>query len=233
MNRANKLDVTTENGRLQWLESCLNSRVSVVWTDNRTSMISVTRRPSSGYQLRLHHMFQEAPKPIWQALVDYIQNKHTPSKQALQTYISQKQSLIRHPPSSQLSTLRLPAQGRYIDLNAIYQHLNLQYFHNRVQADITWMRTSLKRKRTSIRFGVYDRQQKLIRIHRLLDQSFVPYYFVESVVFHEMLHQLIPAIRRHGRWDNHPPAFKLAEQEYPYYQQAQKWERENLRRLLG
>ncbi|ETX07848.1 SprT-like domain-containing protein [Candidatus Entotheonella palauensis] len=233
MNPVDKSDACDGIGWRQWLERRLKSRVSLTWTDNRPSMISVTRHPASGYRLRLHHMFQVAPACVWQALADYARNQNAAAKQLLQAYIHQQQSLIRHPPDSQPSVPVLQARGRYVDLNAIYQHLNRQYFNHQVQADITWMRMSLQRKRTSIRFGVYDRQQKLIRIHRLLDQSFVPHYFVESVVFHEMLHQLIPAIRIHGRWYNHPPAFKQAERQYPYYQEAQKWERENLHRLLG
>ncbi|PON17802.1 hypothetical protein C2W62_11335 [Candidatus Entotheonella serta] len=92
---------------------------------------------------------------------------------------------------------------------------------------------TIQRKRTSIRFGVYDRQQNLIRIHRHLDQPFVPHYFVESVVYHEMLHHLIPAVRIRGKWYNHPPAFKRAERQYPHYQKAQDWERKNLHRLLA
>lgn len=233
MNPVDNLDATADTVRRRWLESRLASRISLIWTDNRISMISVVRRPSTGCQLRLHHMFQAAPESVWQALVDYIQHKHRPAKHVLQSYISQQQSLIRHPPESLPSTPVCQARGRHVDLDAIYRHLNRQYFNNRVQAGIVWMRMSLQRKRTSIRFGVYDRQQKLIRIHRLLDQSFIPHFFVESVVFHEMLHQLIPAVRVHGRWLNHPPAFHQAERQYPYYQQARRWERENLYRLLA
>jgi hypothetical protein len=235
VNSVDKLDAAADTGCRQWLEIRLDSRISLIWTDNRISMISVIRSPLAGYQLRLHHMFQVAPESVWQALVDYIQSKNRTAKHVLRTYIDQQQSLIRHPstPPSPPPAPVFQAQGRHVDLNAIYQHLNCQYFSDRVQAGIVWMRMALQRKRTSIRFGVYDRQQKLIRIHRLLDQSFVPHYFVESVVFHEMLHQLVPAIYLHGRWRNHPPAFQQAEREYPYYQKARKWERDNLHRLLS
>jgi len=233
VNPVDQLDAAADTVRQQWLESRLASRISLIWTDNRISMISITRRPSTGYQLRLHHMFQVAPESVWQALVTYIQNKNRTAKHVLQTYINQRQSLIRHPPCPLSPAPVVQAQGQYVDLDAIYQHLNRQYFSDRVQAGIVWMRIALQRKRTSIRFGVYDCQQEMIRIHRLLDQSFVPHYFVESVVFHEMLHQLIPAIRVHGKWCNHPPAFHQAEREYPYYQQARQWERENLHRLLA
>ncbi len=233
MKPVEKPESAVETVRRQWLESRLRSRIALIWTDNRTSMISITRRPVTGYQLRLHHMFQAAPETVWQALVDYIQHKNGAAKNVLQTYINQRQSLIRHAPPPRQTPSVLQAQSRYVDLDAMYQHLNRQYFNDRVQADISWMRVPLQRKRTSIRFGVYDRKLKVIRIHRLLDQSFVPHYFVESVVFHEMLHQIIPAVRIRGRWRNHPPAFQRAERAYLHYHKAKKWERENLYRLLA
>ena len=233
MNPVDTSIATADIARRQWLQSRLESRIALTWTDNRISMISVTRHVAIGYQLRLHHMFQVAPEGVWQALVDYIQSQNHTAKGVLQTYIQQRQALIRHDREARRSGPRLQAQGRHVDLDAIYQHLNRQFFANRVQASITWMRVSLQRKRTSIRFGVYDRQQKVIRIHRLLDQAFVPSYFVESIVFHEMLHQLIPARRIRGRWHHHPLAFQQAEQAYPHYQKARKWERENLHRLLA
>ncbi len=232
MNPVDKPDAVAL-ARRQWLELHLKSRISLTWTDNRISMISVTRRPTVGYQLRLHHMFQVAPENIWHALVAYIQSKNRAAKDVLQHYIHQQHVLIRQVPAQRQSAPQLQPQGRYVDLEAIYQHLNRQYFHNRVKAGITWMRRVVQRKRTSIRFGVYDRQQKIIRIHRLLDQPFVPSYFVESVVFHEMLHQLIPAVRIDGRWYNHPPAFQQAERQYQHYQKARQWERKNLHRLLA
>lgn len=146
--------------------------------------------------------------------------------------MSQRQALVRRSPAQPPPAPPIQTRGRHVDLDDIFQHLNRQYFNNRVQARITWMRVPLQRRRTSIRFGVYDSSQKVIRIHRLLDQSFVPRYFIESVVFHEMLHELIPARRIGGHWRSHPPDFKQAERAYPHYQKAQLWERENLSRLL-
>ncbi|PON17801.1 hypothetical protein C2W62_11330 [Candidatus Entotheonella serta] len=99
MNPADKSDPTVLVHR-QWLETHLKSRVFLTWTDNRTSMVSVSRHPATGYQLRLHHMFQVAPEGVWYALVQYILNKNHTAKEALRTYINQRQDLIRQAPSS-------------------------------------------------------------------------------------------------------------------------------------
>jgi hypothetical protein len=213
-----------------WLENQLAAPVSVVLTNNRFSIISVKRQPASGYHLRVHHMFCQAPKAVWWALAAYVRGSEGSAQQILGAYIEAQQHLIR--PSAPRRLPRLHPDGRFFNLEQIYQELNRTYFESRVAADITWGRRSPQRPRTSIRFGSYDANQRLIRIHHLLDRSFVPQYFVESVVFHEMLHQLIPRQRINGRWSVHPPAFRQAEQRFPSYEQALQWQQRHLARLL-
>lgn len=215
-----------------WLKKQLAARVTLVWTDNRASIISVRGSSSVGYQLRLHHMFCQAPDAVWHALVAYIADKEAAALDVLQAYIQRQQHLIRRAPQRQPRAQPLQPTGRHFDLEDIYRQLNQTYFANRVQAHITWTRQPPRRQRTSIRFGSYDDRHRLIRIHRLLDQPFVPLYFVESVVFHEMLHQLIPRQRINGRWYIHPLAFRQQEQRFPHYWHARKWQRQHLAHLL-
>ncbi len=218
-----------------WLEAQLKSPVSLVFTDNRSSILSVKRQPAVGCHLRVHYLFYKAPEIVWRAVVAYARREahgdgEDTSRQVLRAYIKQQEHLIRESTTRRAPQLR--PHGYCFDLEQIYHDLNQTYFDNRVQASITWGRRPPKRPRTSIRFGSYDSSQSLIRIHHLLDQAFVPQYFVESVVFHEMLHQLIPRQRVNGRWSIHPPAFQQAEQHFPYYKQAQQWQRQHLMQLL-
>ena len=60
----------------------------------------------------------------------------------------------------------------------------------------------------------------------------MPLFFVEFIVFHEMLHQLFPSSNGPGRRVHHPRAFRDRERAFPLYEAAIGWERENLRALL-
>jgi hypothetical protein len=216
--------------RQSWLETQLAACVIVVWTDNRVSMISV-KNNATGYHVRLHRMFRQAPDTVWQALVTYIRHPHTAARKTLREYIQHHQHLICQS-SQRRRHQELQTRGHHFDLEAIYRELNQTYFANRIQARITWSRRPPQRPRTSIRFGSYHASDRLIRIHRLLDQPFVPRYVLENVVFHEMLHQLIPRQRVNGRWYVHPPEFHRQEQRFRYHQQAEQWKRRYLARLL-
>jgi hypothetical protein len=194
-------------------------------------MISAKSQAAAGYQVRLHRMFRQAPDTVWQALVAYIRNSNAAARKTLRGYIQHHQHLIGQP-SQRRRPQALQTQGHHFDLEAIYRELNQTYFANRVQARITWSRRPLQRPRTSIRFGSYHASDRLIRIHRLLDQPFIPRYVLENVVFHEMLHQLIPRQRINGRWYVHPPEFRRQAQRFRYYQQAEQLKRRHLAHLL-
>lgn len=214
-----------------WLKRQLAAPVSLVWTDNRSVMISV-KGSAAGYQLRVQKLFREAPEHVWMALVAHVRGRDSAASAVLRQYVREHQHLLKPQRRRSDRALALQAQGQCFDLEAIYRRLNRDYFSGQVQARITWGRRPPGRRRRSIRFGAYDSRKRLIRIHPLLDQSFVPAYVVENVVFHEMLHQLHPPQRVSGRWAIHTPAFRREERRYTQFERAEAWQRRHLARLL-
>jgi hypothetical protein len=70
----------------------------------------------------------------------------------------------------------------------------------------------------------------------LLDQDFVPRFFVRYIVFHEMLHAFVGISRTPtGRRQVHSGTFKRLEKSYPEYEKAVAWQavKKNLKRLLN
>ncbi len=81
--------------------------------------------------------------------------------------------------------------------------------------------------------GTYSADLGLIRIHPALDQPFVPDFFVESVVHHEMLHERHgTGVSPTGRRILHSPAFRAEERQHPDYTRARTWERKHIHLLL-
>ncbi len=122
--------------------------------------------------------------------------------------------------------------GRYHDLCAILAELRARYCPQSAEVEITWGRRSRPGRHRSIRFGVYQPDKRRIRIHPALDQAFVPRYFVEFIVYHELLHHLIPAVRVNGRYQIHSAEFRTCERSFPHYAEAIAWRRRHLRQLL-
>ena len=122
--------------------------------------------------------------------------------------------------------------GRYHDLVTILAELRARYCPRRDDVEIMWGRRSGRVRQRSIRLGVYQPENRRIRIHPALDQAFVPRYFVEFIVYHELLHHLIPAVRVNGRFQIHSATFRAQERAFPDYVAAIAWRKRHLRLLL-
>jgi predicted metal-dependent hydrolase len=125
--------------------------------------------------------------------------------------------------------------GRYFDLKAIFDRLNAKYFQNRLRRyTITWGRKRKERPREYFIFGSIQEQDRIIRIHPLLDARFVPRWFLDYVIYHEMLHSVVPDKydRKRRRRIVHTEEFNEREKEFPLYRRAKNWEEQNLARFL-
>ncbi len=212
------------------LMAALVGPVSLAITDNSHAI--VTHRSERGVvRARVHHMFLDAPRPVIKALVRYVQRGDPKSSALIGHYIEENHArLARRSPSE----IRLVTQGKHHDLLAIFQRLNEKYFHSQVHALVSWGRrnTPTGKKRQTIKLGSYAGQDRLIRLHPALDRRWVPRYFVEFVMFHEMLHHVMPHTRRAGRRALHPPELRLREKQLRQYDRAVAWEKAHLARLL-
>jgi hypothetical protein len=127
----------------------------------------------------------------------------------------------------------LQPRGRAHDLQAIFDRLNAEHFGGRIDARIGWGPVRMGRRRRTVKTGVYVQDARIIRIHPTLDRPEVPEFYVAAVVFHEMLHQAVPAVEANGRRVVHGREFRTRERAYPDHARAKAWEEEHLSLLLS
>ncbi len=216
------------------LKGIFKARVVVELHDNTHTMLTYQRQRGT-WRLRLHHMFVAAPEDQLQALCQFVKNGDVAASQALDRFIEQNKVFIRRVPAAELRRrLRIDPSGEHHDLEEIFTDLNRRYFHSRIKATITYgPAPRVRGPRKSIKMGSYSADSKVIRIHPALDQARVPRYFVEWIVFHEMLHHIYRARRGpDGRRCVHTPEFNAHERRFYAFERAQKWESLNLDLLL-
>ena len=124
------------------------------------------------------------------------------------------------------------AVGRVYNLRKIYKRLNGVYFGGEVKARVEWGRARGQKARRSREFGSYYYKERLIRVHPVLDQAWVPLHVIESVLYHEMCHQICPTEIIKGRRHSHTKDFRRREREYVHYQGAENWMQANLQQLM-
>lgn len=203
--------------------------VSVRLTKNRVSMISIDFS-TSAVKIRMHEQFLMAPKQIVQALRRYVRTHRKAMWRIVSSYGRNIVALHDRDSGGKGSEgrgrrTRLTTLGQVHDLKRISDEVNHRYFNGRVSCRIGWGR-SIKRKRRrklrSVRFGSWSRDSRIIRIHPILDDSRVPANFVRYIVFHEMLHTVVPSVRRNERQYDHSPEFRKLEMGFPNCREMDK-----------
>jgi len=214
------------------LSDLVGERVRLVVHDNRSTMVSF-RRDGGYLHYRVHHMFLDAPQEVVHALAAFAGPGRMAARRRdaggrIDAYVRDHRGRIGAPRPA-----RLTAQGRVHDLQAIFDRLNAEHFGGTVEARIGWGPNRGLGRRRTIKTGVYVQDSRTIRIHPALDRAEVPEPYVAAVVFHEMLHQVVPALERNGRRVVHGPEFRRRERAYPDHQLAKRWEEEHLSLLLS
>lgn len=206
-------------------------RVLLHLTDNRSRMVSA-RRGDGFVEARLQRIFLGAPDAVVREVADLLAGRGSP-KTAIRRFIA------ANLPGAATATSRRqprPSSSRlasaHHDIARYASDLNAAYLGGRSKAGVVWGRRNKTRSRSSIRFGCYDPARNIIIMNRKLDSPDIPGYFVEFILFHEMLHEVLGMDEGpDGRRRIHGKLFKLMESTYPDYDKALRFEKELCKRL--
>jgi predicted metal-dependent hydrolase len=207
------------------IEGAVGKAVALTFTDNATSMISV-RAKGSCPVVRIHRMFLSAGMPVIIEIADFIRSgrRRTP---LVRSFIRQNKGLLKR---SERRKKVLRPEGRYHDLIGICRRMNTEYFEGRVDASVTWGAKSRKRAVRCRTLGSYNGKTGVITISPVLDRKDTPRYFVEFIVYHEMLHADIGVKMNNGRRLVHTGEFRLRERMFRDYEKAIFWEKKRMLR---
>ncbi len=205
------------------LEKTTGKKIEITYTNNRINIISF-KKQGEKVLLRIQRLFREAPLDVIYEISELIKNPGIKTP-LINEFFRRNQWRVKKR-SKRVS--RISPKGRFYDLRRIFEQLNREYFDGALQLQITWGRRQRRpavQKRT---LGSYNYETKTIRINPLLDSPRVPRYYIEYVVYHEMLHAFLGIKRgRDGRRRVHTPEFKEMERQFRHYEKAIQWEKGN------
>lgn len=191
--------------------------LNIVWHENKTTFLSV-RKEGGCMFLRVHRLFYDAPSPVLEALIKFAVKK---DRQALAVI---KQMAHLHFSRTHVEAKTLETKGSIYDLQEIFDRMLVLLPIQDVA--IGWSDRKRAGKFRSITFGTYDKHSRLIRINPLLDDPQVPLYFLEFIVYHEMLHAVCHSkMDTSGRCSVHTKEFRERERQFPHFREAKEWEK--------
>lgn len=175
-------------------------------------------------KLRLSDLLEGAPEPVLKAIVHIllakIYRKPIEAGHALRyrRYVASRDMMEKAQQVRQIrGRKRLEsAQGRYYDLDEVFDTLNLRFFHGLLgRPQMSW---SGERARHLL--GHYDPAHNAIIISKVFDQVRVPRLAMEYIVYHEMLHLKHPVKMRGSRRSVHGKEFREDEKAFPRIEEA-------------
>jgi hypothetical protein len=233
--RAGDGSIDSQRRRISGLLSVLLPQpVDVVFTNNASTMLSYKQRLGR-LELRLHRMFRHADDSVVGVLARFVIARDRESSNALDRFIDRHRDEIKRPGKRRPSRLR--TAGRHQDLQSVLDTVCGEYFGGEIDVRICWGRVSKRRRRRRSRtrsraLATYSFDSRTIRVSPVLDSPDVPSYVLEWIVYHELLHHVLPVERDGGRSRYHTNRFKALERAFAEYEEAKAWEEENLEWLL-
>ncbi|MEA3349798.1 MAG: hypothetical protein U9Q82_04175, partial [Chloroflexota bacterium] len=101
-------------------------------------------------------------------------------------------------------------RGMFYDLEIVFERVNSVYFDGAMEKpNLIWSRILTQRK-----FGHYRPSSDTIMISISLDDSDVPTYLIDFIMYHELLHKKIGQKIINGRIYSHTSEFRAAESEF-------------------
>jgi predicted metal-dependent hydrolase len=199
-------------------------------TSNHYNIVAVRREPAA-YAVRVHQIFSGAEPRLVRALARYVVHNDRRASGVIGEFIERHEKIISQAPRRPRQVKLRPA-GRFHDLQDIFDRLNRRYFEGKLQARITWGPAAFRPQQRSIKMGSFTVEDRIIRVHPALDRPEVPSFFVDWIVFHEMLHGRHEIRRSGNRRCFHPPEFLAEEREFADYERASAWEKGNVDSLF-
>jgi len=210
----------SEGAFKQCIEERVGRPVSLVFTENSTTMLSVRKRDDI-LRIRLHRLFLHADNEVLDEIVSYLQGNRRQMTH-FRKFVRDNRELIQTGPPNKVA---LKTQGRFHNLRDLFDAVNEEYFGGLITARITWGSRSPRcsvRKRT---LGSFSERSNTIRVNPVLDKKTVPRYYIAFVVYHEMLHAAIGISRVGNKRSVHSREFRRREKHFKDWERAIAWER--------
>lgn len=200
---------------LDMLSCETNKEIKLTITTNRVAMASIDMSKPRIIKIRLHEKYLNAPEEVITALKNYIKFARKSDWNIISAYGRRIVQENMRP----ARRVRKPLTGKVYHLGEIRDNVNRCFFNNSVSCKIEWgnqyIPTKTGRKSRSIRYGSWIPDLKTVRINPLLDDERVPYEFIRYIVFHEMLHSVVPNEVHGNRNRYHSVTFKRLERAFP------------------
>ncbi len=211
----------------------LDEPCEIKLTSNRSSLISVRIKPGGVKDARIQRGFLAADKKTMKALARFVTSPTPACRRRIDEFLALNHELVESMGNTRPRKTVLKTRGLNRDLKAVMKKVIAEYGLRAPGVVITWSTRNNGRRRRTIKFGSFCQESRTVRIHPDLDRPDVPDYFVEYIVYHELLHAIFPPEPGEGgRRKVHNAEFKRYEKKFARYEEALAFERRFVNHMI-
>lgn len=222
----------------RYLAQATGRPIDLRMNNNLHSLISARADGAGpGIRISLHRMFLGAEPEVIEALARFVHKSTPDARRIIREFINHHRELIASARSVSAPRRAVigSARGKLHNLHERAAKLNESHFRGALSYAIIWGRPVRGGKsQRHVTLGTWNDRQRVIRIHPMLDLPNVPTFFLDYIIYHEMVHIAVPSRveEESGRLYHHTPEFYALETSYPRYAEARQWELRWLPRLI-
>ncbi len=220
-----------------YLTLALGRHVRVRFGRARVRVLEARSERGGAMTVRMSALFASAPPEVRDSVAAWLRSGRR-ARAACRTLDAWIDAATAALPSARPRAEQCVAAGAVHDLAELSSELRATCFPPTVLEPerwpaLTWGRRGRRRARHSLRLGSFEPDTSLVRVNPVLDQAAVPRWFVRYILFHELLHAVLPPRPGPGgRTIHHGPEFRRRERAYADYDRALAWQDSNLRALI-
>lgn len=195
----------------------------VVYSDARRRLFSWRHDETGrGLHVRVSPQFRDAPPAVAHALARVVTARRLPHATRRGLMFTIRSWLVDTQSTGTQPGRALAPKGRHVDLDAVLARVLERHFPDPPRVRIGWT----PRARRYL-MGRYDHgtPEGVVFINLLLDSLLVPVWYLDFLVFHEVLHAVIRPRPGRSRLLIHPPEFRQIERRHADFQRAREFER--------
>ncbi len=213
-----------KNDFINHIKQYLPTNCTIHIKSNNNNLIKIKKKLFMT-EIIIHPVFLNADKNLIQDIVIFIkqdksknikESKLRMSKFYEENYKSKK---IKIKNKYKHKDIQYLFQNILIKLNDLYNNINF------FELKITWGK-NYKTRRRSIRFGSFDKRHNLIRIHPALDNTYVPDFFISSIIYHEITHFIVYKLQKKSM-PHSKMFYNILKKIDPDFETSRLWEKNN------
>lgn len=200
----------------KYIKKSFGSQSKVVYSEENTTRKVFSTIENGVTIIRLDSCFRNASKHVYKNIISFLKDGNEEAKAFIIHWVQIHQEAKR-------------AQHPY---QKNVDQIIKKFFPALPEISLKWGKRGKRSKQHSIRLASFWPHKKEIVLHPFAEDMELPLFYIDYLLFHELCHAQLIFSGKAIDCQHHGPDFKELELQFPKFEEAMAWEKEQLPEFL-